>query len=110
MGVGAARATASKSATSLLDSVGRAGAAPTPSAGVINAPYVGGYNFTPKMAMQYNAMSNQGKEIFRKELGNMSPNRLTQFERFLKGEAQTPLGGAGGGVTGGAFGPDIIRP
>ncbi|WP_181892054.1 hypothetical protein [Helicobacter cinaedi] len=100
-GVGAARATASKSATSLLDSVGRAGAAPTPSAGVINAPYVGGYNFTPKMAMQYNAMSNQGKEIFRRELGNMSPNRLTQFERFLKGEAQTPLGGAGGGVTGG---------
>ena len=39
MGVGAARATASKSATSLLDSVGRAGVAPTPSAGVINAPY-----------------------------------------------------------------------
>lgn len=99
MGVGAARATASKSATSLLDSVGRAGAAPTPSAGVINAPYVGGYNFTPKMAMQYNAMSNQGKKIFRRELGNMSPNRLTQFERFLKGEDQTPLGGAGGGVT-----------
>ncbi|BAM32914.1 hypothetical protein HCBAA847_1684 [Helicobacter cinaedi CCUG 18818 = ATCC BAA-847] len=102
-GVGAARATASKSATSLLDSVGRAGAAPTPSAGVINAPYVGGYNFTPKMAMQYNAMSNQGKEIFRRELGNMSPNRLTQFERFLKGEAQTPLGNAGGGVTGGVL-------
>ncbi len=37
----------------------------------------------------------------RRELGNMSPNRLTQFERFLNGEAQTPLGGAGGGVTGG---------
>lgn len=55
--------------------------------GVINAPYVGGYNFTPKMAMQYNAMSNQGKEIFRRELGNMSPNRLTQFERFLLGDA-----------------------
>ena len=104
MGVGAARATASKSATSLLDSVGRAGAAPTPSAtGVINVPYVGGYNFTPKMAMQYNAMSNQGKAMFRRELGNMSPNRLTQFERFLKGEDQTPLGGAGGVVENGVM-------
>ena len=110
MGIGAARAAARKgdfsSASSLMSSVGGARALGEGA----STPIPQGYNFNSMMTSQYNALTPNARRMFREEMRRTNPHRLQAFDSYYRGLSGGSMGNAGGGVTGGAFGPDIIRP